>query len=117
MNSMDLATAPLEDTATTDAAPDVSCRAILDSLLDPTPMGEIHSLERILAKLSQDDQAEAMRILYGDLPETLPIPAAVQAMATTSTTFSAIGAAGEDTVLRHPVTRRAANAFIFRIVP
>ncbi len=35
MNSMDLATAPLEDTATTDAAPDVSCRAILDSLLDP----------------------------------------------------------------------------------
>ncbi|MGA1540830.1 MAG: PAS domain-containing protein, partial [Chthoniobacterales bacterium] len=35
MNSMDLATAPLENTATTDAAPDVSCRAILDSLLDP----------------------------------------------------------------------------------
>ncbi len=35
MNSMDLATAPLEDTAMTDAAPDVSSRAILDSLLDP----------------------------------------------------------------------------------
>ncbi len=35
MNSMDLATGPLEDTATTDAAPDVSSRAILDSLLDP----------------------------------------------------------------------------------
>jgi diguanylate cyclase (GGDEF)-like protein/PAS domain S-box-containing protein len=35
MNSMDLATSPLEDTATTDAAPDVSSRAILDSLLDP----------------------------------------------------------------------------------
>jgi len=40
--------------------------------------GEVHSLERILRKLPEADQAEAFRILYGDMPDTLPIPEAVQ---------------------------------------
>ena len=53
----------------------------LDSFLDPAPLQEIHSLERLLAKLPAEDQAEARRILYGDLPEPLTVPQATQAYA------------------------------------
>jgi beta-ureidopropionase len=45
---------------------------VLDALLSTPP--ETHSLEAILDKLAPDDRREAYRILYGDLPETLPIP-------------------------------------------
>ncbi|MCO4744893.1 MAG: acyltransferase [Proteobacteria bacterium] len=36
---------------------------------------EVASLESLLRKLPEEDQAEAFRILYGDLPDELPIPA------------------------------------------
>jgi beta-ureidopropionase len=42
---------------------------------------ELDSLEGLLRKLDPADQQEAFRILYGDLPATLPIPASVQAYA------------------------------------
>ncbi len=42
---------------------------------------ETPSLERILNQLPEADRAEAYRILYGDLPDSLPIPAEVQAYA------------------------------------
>ena len=52
----------------------------VEQLLEPvTP--EITSLESLLRKLDPADQKEAFRILYGDLPETLTIPEAVQAYA------------------------------------
>ncbi len=57
-----------------------SKKAAVQALLDAPP-AEIHSLERLLAKLPEADQKEAMRILYGDLPDPLPIPADVQAFA------------------------------------
>ena len=53
----------------------------LEAFLDSAPPEEIHSLESILKKLPEADQKEAWRILYGDLPEPLAIPAAVQAQA------------------------------------
>jgi beta-ureidopropionase len=43
----------------------------------PAVPEEIHSLERILRKLPAEDQAEAFRILYGDLPQPIEIPRAV----------------------------------------
>ncbi|MCP4872094.1 MAG: acyltransferase [Proteobacteria bacterium] len=55
-------------------------QAAVQALLDAPP-SEIHSLESILAKLPEADRKEAMRILYGTLPETLPIPAATKAFA------------------------------------
>lgn len=42
---------------------------------------EIESLESLLRKLPQEDQAEAFRILYGNLPESLPIPPAAATLA------------------------------------
>jgi len=39
---------------------------------------EIDSLERILSQLPEEDRKEAMRILYGDLPESMVIPEDVQ---------------------------------------
>ncbi len=42
---------------------------------------ELESLESLLRKLPEDDQAEVFRILYGNMPETLPIPAAAAALA------------------------------------
>lgn len=42
---------------------------------------EIESLEALLRKLPEEDQAEAFRILYGDLPDELPIPPAVASLA------------------------------------
>ena len=42
---------------------------------------ELTSLESLLAKLEPADQAEAFRILYGDLPETLAISEELQAYA------------------------------------
>ncbi len=38
---------------------------------------EAESIEAILSKLPAEDQAEAWRLLYGPLPEALPIPEAV----------------------------------------
>ena len=52
------------------------------ALLDAQPQ-EILSLESILSKLDPKDQAEAFRILYGQLPDTLTIPEDVQAYADT----------------------------------
>ena len=42
---------------------------------------EISSLEALLRKLPPEDQKEAFRILYGDVPETIGIPADVQSYA------------------------------------
>jgi beta-ureidopropionase len=53
---------------------------ILGNLTD-SPNGEIRSLEGLLSKLPQADQAEAFRILYGNLPDALPIPAETAASA------------------------------------
>ena len=52
------------------------------ALLDAQPQ-EILSLESILSKLDPKDQAEAFRILYGQLPDTPTIPEDVQAYADT----------------------------------
>ncbi len=61
---------------TTDKKQKIDVQALLDA-----PPSEIHSLEKLLAKLPAEDQGEAFRILYGNLPEVLPIPEDVQAMA------------------------------------
>jgi len=42
---------------------------------------EIESLESILRKLPEEDQAEAFRILYGNMPEAIEIPAAAASLA------------------------------------
>ena len=42
---------------------------------------EIESLEGLLRKLPEEDQAEAFRILYGNVPEELPISEAAAALA------------------------------------
>lgn len=42
---------------------------------------EIESLEGLLAKLPPEDQKEAFRILYGNLPESITIPEEVQQLA------------------------------------
>lgn len=42
---------------------------------------ELESLEGLLRKLPEEDQAEAFRILYGNLPDELEIPAAASALA------------------------------------
>jgi len=47
-----------------------------------TQKTEVDSLESLLAKLPAEDRAEAFRILYGKLPDELPIPANAQALAT-----------------------------------
>ena len=52
----------------------------IDALLSQPP-AEIKSLEGLLRKLPKEDQKEAFRILYGDLPDVLPIPEAVQNLA------------------------------------
>lgn len=46
-----------------------------------TTKAEIESLEGLLRKLPEEDQAEAFRILYGDMPQELPIPPAAKALA------------------------------------
>ncbi len=50
----------------------------IEALLSQTANDEVHSLESLLRKLPEEDQREAWRILYGDLPEPLAIPADVQ---------------------------------------
>lgn len=40
-----------------------------------TSPGEVESIEALLRMIPEKDQAEAWRILYGEMPETLPIPA------------------------------------------
>jgi beta-ureidopropionase len=45
------------------------------------PAKETESLEALLRKLPPEDQKEAFRILYGDLPDAIPIPAEVQTYA------------------------------------
>jgi beta-ureidopropionase len=52
----------------------------LDALLSQPPP-EIESLESILQKLPEADQKEARRILYGNIPENMPIPDEVQQIA------------------------------------
>ncbi len=47
-----------------------------------TQKTELVSLESLLDKLPEEDRAEAYRILYGKLPDELPIPAPAQALAT-----------------------------------
>jgi len=42
---------------------------------------EIESLEGLLRKLPEEDQAEAFRILYGNVPEEIPITEAARALA------------------------------------
>ena len=41
---------------------------------------EIESLEGLLRKLPEEDQAEAFRILYGNHPEEVPVHPAVVAL-------------------------------------
>jgi beta-ureidopropionase len=53
----------------------------LEALLSQNTPSEIASLESLLRKLSPEDQKEAFRILYGDLPETLTIPDRVARLA------------------------------------
>ena len=65
-----------ETKTTTDHKQKLAVQALLDA-----PAGEIQSLESLLHKLPEADQKEAFRILYGNLPEALPIPAEVQAFA------------------------------------
>ena len=50
----------------------------IDALLANARPPEIHSLESLLRKLPEEDQAEAWRILYGNLPDNLPIPEETQ---------------------------------------
>lgn len=45
----------------------------IEALLTAPTQGEVHSLESLLQKLPEADRREAMRILYGDHPEALPI--------------------------------------------
>ena len=52
----------------------------LEALLN-SPSHEVDSLERILSQLPDADRKEAMRILYGDLPETIAIPKEIQNIA------------------------------------
>ena len=52
----------------------------LEALLN-SPSHEVDSLERILSQLPDADRKEAMRILYGDLPETIAIPQEIQNIA------------------------------------
>ena len=48
---------------------------------------EIESLEGLLRKLPQEDQAEAFRILYGNMPEAMSIhPAVIEAAETGNAT-------------------------------
>lgn len=42
---------------------------------------ELESLESLLRKLPEEDQAEAFRILYGNMPQALPIAPEAQALA------------------------------------
>ena len=42
---------------------------------------ELESLESLLRKLPKEDQAEAFRILYGNLPDELPVTPAAAALA------------------------------------
>ncbi len=71
--------APSPQTQTrTASADDEAVKALLDG-----PAPELDSLEGLLRKLDPADQAEAFRILYGDLPDPLEIPAAVAAYADT----------------------------------
>ena len=53
---------------------------ILEGLLTQSKP-EIESLEGLLAKLPEEDQKEAMRILYGTLPETIAITDEAQKLA------------------------------------
>ena len=55
-------------------------KEVLEQLLSQ-PKGEIESLESLLKKLPPEDQKEAWRILYGDLPETIVIPEEIQKVA------------------------------------
>lgn len=47
------------------------------AIVNSTP-NEVHSLESLLRKLPAEDQKEAFRILYGDLPDVINIPFDVQ---------------------------------------
>lgn len=47
-----------------------------------TQKNEVVSLESLLDKLPEEDRAEAYRILYGKLPDELPIPAPARTLAT-----------------------------------
>ena len=58
----------------------VSDTATISALLS-SPGHEVDSLESILKKPPEADQKEAWRILYGDLPETIAIPADIQQIA------------------------------------
>lgn len=53
---------------------------VLEQILSQ-PQAEIESLEGLLAKLPEADQKEAMRILYGDVPQSIVIPEEVQKVA------------------------------------
>lgn len=59
-------------------APDTIEELLQKVEVKTAPKPEIRSLEGILQQLPEEDRAEAFRILYGDLPETLPIPAETQ---------------------------------------
>jgi beta-ureidopropionase len=64
---------PTETATTTQLATVVDQQ--IEEMLQSEPT-EVDSLERILNQLPEADRAEAYRILYGQLPETLPIPTA-----------------------------------------
>jgi len=66
-----VATDPTTPTPTDKASTQTAKDEAVQALLGPSP--EISSLESLLQKLEPADQAEAFRILYGNLPDTLPI--------------------------------------------
>ncbi len=57
--------------------PTADDRTVEELLRSANTSKEIDSLEGLLRKLDPADQKEAFRILYGDSPDTLPIPADV----------------------------------------
>ena len=74
----DPSTPPPQTQNRSTSADDAAVKALLDG-----PAPELDSLEGLLRKLDPADQAEAFRILYGDLPDPLEIPAEVATYADT----------------------------------
>lgn len=60
-----------------DTKPRTTSRDAIEALLHAGAPAELHSLEGLLDKLPEADRREALRILYGEPPDALPIPADV----------------------------------------
>jgi len=67
---------PANEPKTKTKTKDAALEALLDGMSAKST--ELESLEGLLNKLPAEDQAEAYRILYGDLPDKIAIPADIQ---------------------------------------